>query len=381
MSVEPRALLIVANSGRAMAESALRGGYQVAVLDSYCDRDTRALAPCAQLLDDVGCIDPELMLARASRIAPKQGALGLVYGAGMENAPSALHRLGARHRLFGNRAEVIDLLRNAGRFFELLDSLRIPHPEIRFTVPAGGSGRWLVKQAGSSGGQKVRRWREGQQLTAGLEYLQRLLDGPVMSALFIADGRRFRVIGYNRLAASPARTNEQPFLYIGAISHAPMQRTARSSTRTYIAALVRELGLRGLNSLDFVLHRGRPRVLELNARPSATVELYEQAVDDGWIKAHVRACLGELPEQPTAWSGQVHGHRVCYSSTNLRVPDDVRWPQWAKDLPIAGGCISRGQPLCSVFASGSDVDEVEGMLHQRKLGVDRITAAWPWVGT
>ena len=171
MSGEPSALLIVANSGRAMAESALRGGYAVAVLDGFCDRDTQALAPCKQLLDSAGRIDPELLLARAARIVPPSGDLGLVYGAGLENAPSALARLASRHRLFGNRAEVLDLLRDAKRFFGLLDSLAIPHPEIRFAAPADCSGHWLSKQAGSSGGQRVGHWRDGQNPSGDRDYL------------------------------------------------------------------------------------------------------------------------------------------------------------------------------------------------------------------
>ena len=374
MLAEPSALLIVANSGRAMAESARRGGYRIAVLDAFCDQDTRKLGPCARLRDAAGCVDADLVLARARQLAPRQLGLGLVYGAGLEDAPSALHRLAGRHRLFGNRPDVLDLLRDARRLFGLLDRLSIPHPAVRFSTAGIDSGRWLLKRAGGNGGQRIENWCVGKQLTQDDEYLQRYLAGPAMSALFIADGREFQVIGYNRLAQSPSA--DRPFLYAGAINHAPLGQAARRAVSAHIDALVRELGLRGVNSLDFLLHDGRPLVLELNARPTATLELYEQSAAEGWLKAHVRACMGELRNLPFARNGRTFGHRVCYARRDLHVPRQPGWPHWAKDLPAPGSDVASGQPLCSVFADGASTVAVEADLQRRQDRIERMTGRW-----
>ncbi|MBS1201832.1 MAG: hypothetical protein H6R22_341, partial [Chromatiaceae bacterium] len=82
MLTEPSALLIVSNSGRAMAESAARGGYAVTVLDAFCDADTRSVACCVPVPMGERGLDAEAVRGEAERLAAIDGSLGFVYGAG-----------------------------------------------------------------------------------------------------------------------------------------------------------------------------------------------------------------------------------------------------------------------------------------------------------
>jgi predicted ATP-grasp superfamily ATP-dependent carboligase len=263
------------------------------------------------------------------------------------------------------------------RFFALLDRLAIPHPAIRFQPPERADAAvWLVKQAGSSGGQGVRYWRIGDSPACAESYYQRYLEGLVASALFIADGSKHRLIGYNRLKAASADAG-LPFLYGGAISHAPMTSLQKQRLEGIVGALVDNLGLCGVNSLDFILHEDEIYVLELNPRPTATLELYEDKFPDGAMRGHVVACLGQLPTLNPAGRGEaVRGHHIVYAEQSMLIDSLVRWPAWVKDRPSAGSQIAQGMPVCSLFAQGVTPDEVEYQFNRRLDELEKILSIY-----
>jgi uncharacterized protein len=368
MPAELRRLLIVANSARAIAESAARGGYAVEVVDCFCDEDTRALGRCVTVPLRGSGLDRNRLLATLEALALSADAL--VYGAGLEAAPETLDWFSGRMPVLGNRMEVLQLLARPAQFFALLDEQEIRYPETRFDTPPGRlASQWLVKEAGTTGGTGVRRWGAGVKRPQGEHYFQRFLDGPVMSVLFIADGRRAEMIGLSRLLTVVAK-GECPFLYGGAIAGAVLSDHQQEDVRCAVEKLVQTLGLRGINNLDFILHKGRMHLLELNPRPSATLSLYEPGCEGGWMRRHLDACLGEVPPRPAAGGGQaVHGHRVVYALAGLTVPTGVRWPSWAKDRPNPGSAIAAGAPLCTVLASGEGAVQVERQLLARERSI------------
>ena len=379
MLTEPSALLIVSNSGRAMAESAARGGYVVTVLDAFCDADTRSVARCVPVpMGDRG-LDAQRVRGEAGRLAAIDGSLGFVYGAGLEHAPSTLSWMAERFRLLGNAPEVLELLRDPRRFFALLDELEILYPQTIFEPPSPAAGaHWLVKEAGTSGGMGVRRWRDGDARPAAEHCFQRFLEGPVMSVLFIADGADCSIIGVNRLRTA-TMGGASSFHYGGALNRVTLSTPQRAQLGHHCAALVKALRLRGINNLDFVLDAGRVRLLELNPRPSATLGLYDEGCPGGWIRRHVRACLGDLPgEAPPEAGVTVSGHRIIYAPHALGIPPGIRWPHWCHDRPAEGTRVAPGAPLCTVSASGRTAAQTERRLLDRERGVlDLMDQALP----
>lgn len=364
MSPDPETLLVVSTSARAMAESATRGGYRVTVLDAFCDQDTRSLGRCVQVPMGSHGLDEARVQEEADRLAAPGARPGLVYGAGLEHSPGTLAWLSERFGLLGNRPEVLERLGDPRERFDLLDRLGIPYPPIRFEPPPPAESDWLVKQTGSSGGLGVRYWRTGDRRPAGNHYFQRFVDGPVMSVLFIADGSRGAIIGANRLHAVPGGP-DLPFLYAGAVSDAALTPALREHIASWCARLVTGLGLTGVNNLDFVLRGDGPRLLELNPRPSATLALYDQGCPGGWMRRHVLACLGRLPDVPVDRDARVRGSRILYAGGTIRIPDGMHWPDWCHDRPADGARIARGQPLCSVSASGRTAEQTERRLSER----------------
>jgi predicted ATP-grasp superfamily ATP-dependent carboligase len=345
----------------------------VTVLDAFCDADTRAVASCITVPMKARGLDPEHLRGETGRLAVLGGGLGLVYGAGLEHTPDTLAWMAERFRLIGNPPRVLELLANPGGFFALLDRLDIPYPETRSEPPAPGTGgQWLVKEAGTSGGLGVRRWHDGDPRPIGTHYFQQFIDGPVLSVLFIANGADCTLIGTNRLRTAPL-DGVSSFRYGGAVTRAVSNAGQRAQIERQCRVLVRALGLRGVNNLDYVLQGAEMRLLELNPRPSATLGLSEADCPGGWMRRHVRACLGELPEGlPDSGTGVgrgVSGHRIVYAPRLIEIPPHLVWPPWCHDRPVAGASIAPGVPLCTVSASGSDGAQTERRLLDRERRV------------
>ena len=371
MWTEPADLLLVATSARALAESAVRGGFRVQILDGFCDQDTRALGPCtrAPLAALSAGLEPTGLRAALREFGTHGGDCGLVYGAGVESSLAALAALPAGLRLLGNDPAVLQRLQDPERLFGLFDTLGIVYPETRFMPPpAADPARWLLKRCGGSGGLGVAPWRTGDPRPAGPHYFQRFQEGDLMSVIFIADGRELELIGFSRLLLADADPRH-PFLYGGAIGQAPLAALAAQTVTGWARSLVGALGLCGLNNLDFILCAGRPSLLELNPRPSATMGLYEAQCEGGWIRRHVRACLGLPAAAPAGTAASVHGQRVIYAPLELTIPTALPWPDWCRDRSAAGTLVPRYAPLCTVLAAGADAAAVESLLAARAAAI------------
>lgn len=368
MTASPTPFLIVAVTGRALAASAARGGHRAVVLDCFADRDTRgAVAACRAVVSTHGLrLDPRALLRAAQALAPRSP---LVYGSGFEGRTGLLGRLAAGRTLYGNRPEVVAAVRDPARFFPLLDRLGIMHPEIRRVRPAAAGG-WLAKHPGGAGGARV-RLAGSARIPAGA-YYQRFESGATLSALFLADGERARVIGVNRQWTAPARAG-LPFLYGGAVGGVRLPARVAREIRAGLDALVAATGLVGLNGLDFILQGTRWLVLELNPRPTATAELYDTDYPRGLFAWHLRACRGELPERP-AVPRAVRAHAVIHA----RVPwveRGLAFPPWCRDLPVAGTRFAPGDPVCTVHASAPDARRALALLRRRRDALEGALVA------
>ncbi len=370
MSANVPELLVAALSGRALARSARRGGLRATVLDAFGDTDTRALAHrfVALPLRD-GAFDGAALLDAVAELDSGPTPLPVVYGAGLESAPAVLAELAQRHALCGNDAETVRAVKDPARLFPLLRDLGLAFPQVRLDPPRRGGG-WLAKGVGGSGGQQVRFFDPATGTRRHGDYYQRHVQGEAMaSALFLADGRRARVIGFNTLWQVPS-TMQAPFLYAGAVNRAPLGAPLRKRLARRIDALTAATGLRGLNGLDFVLAAGRQAlVLEVNPRPTATCELYDPDVPGGLLRWHLRACCGELPEEPVLTTAKVRAQVIVYASQAWRVPARARWPLWSTDRPADGAVIAPGEPVCSVHAAGADLARVRKSVWDRAATV------------
>ena len=358
-------LLIAALSGRMLAASAHRAGCDAVVLDLFNDLDTRRYAYQSRAVADGA---GEFRISELLRGVTEfyNSCSGIVVGSGFEDKPEILRELSQGRTFYGNSAEIVMLMKQPKRFFALLDSLGIPHPDVSLVPPEQTTG-WLVKRIGASGGAHI-QWVSDRVNSDENSYFQRYVRGRNMSILFAADGKQARILGVNE-QWTVAVNGEPSFCYGGAISHVTLTPDIYRPIEEQLHRLVAASGLIGLNGMDFVVTQDGYFVLEINPRPTATVDLYDSDWPQGLLAVHVRACCGELPQFLPEKQG-VRAHAIVYARRPISVSQECRFPEWCSDIPEAGASISLHAPICTVHVSGNSAEEVKQKLKERQAVIN-----------
>jgi uncharacterized protein len=367
-------ILIVAISGRALAQSAARTGRRVRVFDAFADSDTRACAETVCVAADgaIALDDERLFAALDALDAPGQPRT-IVAGSGFERSPQTLDRLADYGTLCANDADSVAALKDPELAAELLRAFGWRVPETRREPPADPCG-WLQKEIGGAGGTHVRR---AQRTSARAHaYYQREAPGGALSVTFLADAERAWVLGFNALAFRSM--GGAPFCYAGA-STCSVDPGIERDLQARLDRLVRVTGLRGLNGFDFLLDGSEVWALEVNPRPTATFELYDPDTVEGLVAWHVRSFAGPLRGFPRLPAGGRRPARACaivYADQRLRVPCDADFPGGCRDLPMAGSSIHAGAPVLSVFAEAENEVLAQRLLQQRQRDVQLLLERW-----
>jgi predicted ATP-grasp superfamily ATP-dependent carboligase len=227
-----------------------------------------------------------------------------------------------------------------------------------------------VKRTGGAGGSHIRP-AHARHRARSSRYFQRLQSGRTLSVLFAADGCRARVVGFNEQWTAGA-AHCAPYCYGGAVSRPPLPERTAERIAKLLDRLVSVTGLKGVNGLDFIFAGEMPFVLEINPRPTATIDLYDADISGGMLALHLRACRGELPE-----IDEVHGaraHAIVYAAVAVRVPVGMGWPGWCTDLPESGSVIPMGAPVCSVHAAAASCSEARELVLFRRSQMEN--ALW-----
>jgi uncharacterized protein len=373
------AIAVAALSARQLAQAGAQAGLDVVALDVFGDRDTCA---AASRWVPIGAsaslrIDAAALLDALRSLALRGTVQGWVAGSGFEAQPELLEQGAALLPLLGTAVADVRRVRDPKTFFGTLDALRIAHPEVRHGVAGLGAG-WLVKDFAACGATHIRR--AGSTALTRTQYAQREAAGTPMSATFIGDGRRTRLLGCNQQIVRPFP--DGPFRYHGVIGPLPMPAPVQSEIAQMLDALTEAFALRGLGSLDFLLDGATIHVLEVNPRPSASLEMYPCVGDQPVLLAHLAACSvdarSHLPCEP--WHrGAVRGTEIVFAPHPLRLGaaavTRLAGLPATHDLPrgpAAGAPATHfapGEPLCSVSAGGADAASVSEQLARRRDAV------------
>jgi uncharacterized protein len=346
----------VAVSARMLAQLAVADGYEVTALDRFGDVDLRALAPAATAPTNNGLV----------ALAADIDAAAVVYGAGFENRPDLVRELAAGRELLGTPPELLEAVRDPWAVGAAARASGARAPETRAPGqagpaappgPAARAGRraaWLRKPRHGGGGQGVRAWRGG--VLRPTEVLQRRVDGLSCSAVAIGDGRSAFVLGLTEQLHLPGG-----FRWTGNVTPPRLPQAQRAELdgrlRAVCAEVARRFGVRGAFGVDAVWDGRHAWVLEVNPRPSASLELF----GPGSFEAHVRGARGlGLPTSgvPPALSCAAV-KLVLFADRTVCAPDPGWWPAGlVRDVPRAGETIKRGAPVCTLLSSSADVPEL-----------------------
>jgi len=340
-------LVILAASARALAECLRRAGLPgegrpLLAVDAFGDDDLMAAVDGWRHI----ALDELSQPARVQAVLGAFPGAEVLIGGGFDGAFDVLRTLAADHRLLNAPPDTW----RAARDPLLFARLDIDAPETRLQPPADPRG-WLCKRRRSSAGLGVRRASdvavlEPAQGDGGL-YWQRRIVGTPVSLLFCAHASGVVSVGINLQWCSPAPG--LPFRFGGIASGFDPGEGPRAVLMAAAEWISVATGLRGLCSLDAVIdRRGRVHALEVNPRPTASVELYDRE-SPGLMALHRAAVLGHpLPTWAPA--------PVSRALALVRAPVGVRAggpPRGCSDWRD-GAVVDAGDPLCTVHAEAVD---------------------------
>ena len=349
-------------------------GYQAVVVDCFADEDTGQLAVEAFCIADLTVNSLHPLLAA---VCDKHDIQQLVYGSGLECHLDTLDYLQQHWRLLGNSAAVFRRMQDKVGFFRLLAELEIPAPETTFTLPANPDG-WLQKPLLGQGGWGISRCQPELPVTAEGYYWQRELSGQPMSMTFIAAADEIEVLGFN--SQYTIQNGMQPYWFAGLVTQAALPLALQQLLCDWLARLVAATGLRGLGSVDFMVQDGQCYVLEINARPPASAQLYDSksmpvfvrhlaALQDAVPASAISVSVCRPPAEPVF---KPSGYLVVYADETMHIPEAMCWPQWVVDRPRGGAIIGKGLPICSIIARENDQAQVLPVLQQRRQLLEKL---------
>ena len=368
-------ILIVASSGRMLAQAAKNAGLKPLVLDLFADLDTQGYA---EGFRQVKSLAEQDLASAVDYFVERYAVSHVIYGSGFECYPESLYYLNSRMIVLGNHPEIFAWQQDKRAFFSTLDQLNIPYPEVAFSAPDYADD-WLLKPMQGQGGIGIKRYY-GDDVAKASVYWQKFQAGTPHSVLFLADGQQVKVIGFNS-QWSVCLSETEEFVFSGVINGADLAYAHKAVITDWLKQMVPVFALKGLNSLDFIHADGCSYVLEINPRPPASMQLYDQDL----LLRHIQVCVGSVGATLVAHSPETGrlksplqsppqtGYQIVYAKRDLIIPDHFEWPDWCMDLPKCGDMCRAGQPLCSIIAHQKNSQSVvEQLLTKQQLILNRL---------
>jgi predicted ATP-grasp superfamily ATP-dependent carboligase len=368
-------VLIVGVSTRAAADSAARAGYEITSLDAYADLDQHPSVRALSLPKDFGAPFSPDAVVNAARDLPSDA---LMYLSSFENHPRAVQALAGERALWGNTPDVLRRVRDPQMLARALSLRGIRAPLVTTETPPPGEERWVIKPRVSGGGHGVRVWHPGDTLRRG-QYLQQFVAGVPGSVIFVAAGGRGVALGTSRQLVGDSAFGVSGYRYCGNIMSASVDALKKASA--LVDAVSEEFPLVGVGCIDFITSDGELYPVEVNPRWSASMELIERARRLSMFTIHADACVrGVLPHAELFRTplSLTYGKAVVFARKEVVAGDTLAWldDDTVRDIPRAGDRIGAGEPICTVFAVGSDDASCHAALVARAERVYSEVAGW-----
>ena len=404
-----RQLAILGASVRALAESAVRAGWDVHAADLFCDLDLQAIAttavPVAHGTADAATGYPCSLITAAADLPP---TAGWCYTGAVENHPDLIDAIARVRPLAGNPSDVIRQLRNPVQLAAAARAAGLCFPETASSqdgVPLDGT--WLVKPLAGAGGRGIRRWTRAVAANHLMHHptvanqfhiWQRYTSGTPLSASFCFTRGSSRLLGVSRQLIGEPWCHAGVFAWCGAVtindagSRPDHERLVASLTDLgdVLAARYQPVGLVGVDLI--VDAAGHIAVIEVNPRPTASMELFERSGAGSMASSHLAACGFAAPSdiplaQPHPLPASTWAKAVLFASEPTPVTQplierlacettpwtqaDGGWPALA-DIPRPKQIIAAGAPVITIFAVAPAFNDAIATLRDRVARIDAL---------
>lgn len=373
-------------SVRAFAASAVRAGWGAHAADLFCDTD---LATAADSCRRVGNYPAGLFAAAIDfPVGP------WCYTGAIENHPDLIERIAATRPLAGNAAAVVRRVRDPAMLATALADAGLRYPTTFLTaenVPMDGS--FIMKPRSSAGGHGIVRWTRGSAVgrdwRTAAQLWQRWVDGLPMAAAYCLGKETATLLGASRQLLGAAWCHAAPYVYCGSVGMplASLHDRVRDELLRLGRLLAESFDLVGAVGVDFVLGADDSiTVIEVNPRPTASMELVERETGASIAGAHLDACGFPSPMAPAALNSGGHWSKaILFASHDLTIDaplldslhrlarpwtHDDGWPALA-DIPHPGQTIVRGRPILTLFARGETSEDSLARLVARALSAGK----------
>jgi predicted ATP-grasp superfamily ATP-dependent carboligase len=138
-----------------------------------------------------------------------------------------------------------------------------------------------------------------------------------------------------------------------------------------VQAISCSFGIRGLASADFLICDGDPLLLEINARPGATLDIFDRGAKS-LLRLHIEAAKdGTLPPRALRFSDAM-ASSIVYAERGGPTPPDMEWPVWAADRPKPLEWIDKDRPICTVLARASTAAQAKRLVEARRRKIHTL---------
>lgn len=353
-------LLLLGASTRFLARWFVKAGYRPLAIDLFADRDLQALCPTLR-------VDRDQWPTGLARECEPYPGVPVVYCGGLENHPPLLETLAKRHPLLGNSPECLRKSRDIDHWGPILREAGFAVPPWRGNSGSGKServpdeGDWILKPRQGAGGLGIRKAQARETIPPGF-IAQKWVSGHGVSLSFcLGTGDPWFFLGCQELPRIPC-LNAPPFVYLGNSVFRGFPLVFGEKGKQLGLVLRDRLGLRGLVGVDGIYHQGQLTVLEINPRPTASMELADPFEGNWLARWHIASFLGSS----SSLSRSIPRERsftkaILYAHKEFPFPED--WPDSAlenqlkvtfADLPSPGEPMAKGEPILTIILEESD---------------------------
>ena len=119
--------------------------------------------------------------------------------------------------------------------------------------------------------------------------------------------------------------------------------------------------------MDLVWDGERAWVVEVNPRPTGSLECVETAYEVDVFAAHLEGCAGHLASiAPAPTPRRAAGKAILFATRDVRVEDTRGWPERGiRDVPHPRERIAAGHPVCTLISVQESPDAVLADLEAR----------------
>ena len=369
-----KTIAIVGCSVRALVQSARRGGLACVGFDRFGDWDARLVCPMARITQWSAI--PEHPQARC--------VTDWILAGDLECHPETVRTLDARWSRIGIGWHNLARCRDLETICDVANQSGLLTPEWQHTPPADPAG-WLRKPMIGAGGVGIDWARSPSAAAPSLAspvVFQKFVPGQAISILYLTRGRSTHYVGAcYQLLGRDVPGSPTPFGFLGAIGPIPLPNKLKHRTDTFGERWADVVGLQGLWGIDAVWDAsGELHLIEINPRPTATVDVYESAgMCQSLISEHLRGDSGNEGVPDFGSPRRLVAKQVLFWAERhpLTVDNALhRWlvrhsasqaGRWITDIPRPGVTIGRSQPFVTAWIACSR-HASESLPHARTPG-------------